>query len=81
MDILTVGNMCCMWQKVYVPTSRQLRRLESKTRSPIYVHFNETITGASTIRAFASQSRFIDFNHSQVDCNLVFFYASIAANR
>ncbi|PPR96188.1 hypothetical protein GOBAR_AA24486 [Gossypium barbadense] len=39
-------------------TSRELRRLDSVSRSPIYASFTETLDGSSTIRAFNSE---VDF--------------------
>ncbi|KAL9250967.1 ABC transporter C family member 13-like protein [Drosera capensis] len=36
----------------YRSTSRELRRLDSVSRSPIYASFTETLDGSSTIRAF-----------------------------
>ncbi|GAB2293670.1 ABC transporter C member 13, variant 2 [Dionaea muscipula] len=39
-------------QFYYRSTSRELRRLDSVSRSPIYASFTETLDGSSTIRAF-----------------------------
>ncbi len=35
-------------------------RLQSVTRSPIYAHFNESLVGVSTIRAFSQEEIFRD---------------------
>jgi ATP-binding cassette subfamily C (CFTR/MRP) protein 1 len=68
-------------QRFYIPSSRQLKRIESTTRSPIYNHFSETVTGAASIRAYRVQGRFIEENKHKVDKNLVFYFAGIASNR
>ncbi|ODM95243.1 Multidrug resistance-associated protein 1 [Orchesella cincta] len=68
-------------QRFYVSTSRQLRRLESVTRSPIYSHFEETLTGSSTIRAYSEQDRFILDSENKTDYNQIAYYPSIIANR
>lgn len=68
-------------QRFYVPTSRQLKRIESTTRSPIYTHFSETISGASSIRAYGEQDRFKDLSDNMVDHNLAYYFYSIASNR
>ncbi|KAI8979970.1 P-loop containing nucleoside triphosphate hydrolase protein [Pilobolus umbonatus] len=53
----------------YLETSRDLKRLNSVSRSPIYVQFNESMNGVSTIRAFGCQHRFIQDNHGKIDSN------------
>ncbi|XP_017922899.2 multidrug resistance-associated protein 1 isoform X1 [Manacus vitellinus] len=68
-------------QRFYVATSRQLKRLESVSRSPVYSHFNETLLGVSIIRAFEEQKRFIKQNDMKVDENQKAYYPSIVANR
>uniref|UniRef100_A0A8D2LRY7 Multidrug resistance-associated protein 1 n=1 Tax=Varanus komodoensis TaxID=61221 RepID=A0A8D2LRY7_VARKO len=68
-------------QRFYVATSRQLKRLESVTRSPVYSHFNETLLGVSVIRAFQEQKRFIRQSDLKVDENQKAYFPSIVANR
>ena len=62
-------------------TSRQLKRLESVTRSPIYSHFQESLLGASSIRAYRQQDRFMEESEKRVDDNQIAYYPNICANR
>ncbi|XP_074600432.1 multidrug resistance-associated protein 1-like [Brevipalpus obovatus] len=79
--LLPVGFIYIFIQRIYVATSRQLKRLESITRSPIYSHFGETLNGVNTIRAFEAQDRFFAESNRQVDFNQSCYYSSIMSNR
>ncbi|XP_046664343.1 multidrug resistance-associated protein 1-like [Homalodisca vitripennis] len=79
--IVPVGLLYYLVQKVYVATSRQLKRIESVSRSPIFSHFSETVSGASSIRAYRVESRFIKTSEDRVDANLVCYYPSLVSNR
>ena len=68
-------------QKFYVATSRQLKRLESVTRSPIYSHFSESISGQSVIRAYDEKKRFTVESEIKVDYNQAISYQTILSNR
>lgn len=46
-------------QFFYRSTSRELRRLDNVSRSPIYASFTETLDGSSTLRAFKSEDYFL----------------------
>nr|XP_046230695.1 multidrug resistance-associated protein 1-like isoform X2 [Scatophagus argus] len=68
-------------QSFYVASSCQLRRLEAVSRSPIYSHFNETVQGASVIRAFSEQRRFVLQADSRIDNNQKAYFPRFVATR
>lgn len=68
-------------QKHYLNTSRELQRLESISRSPIFSHFAETINGVKTIKAFGREQRFVRDNLDKIDRNMAAYYCNISANR
>ncbi|GAA5886210.1 hypothetical protein JCM16303_004461 [Sporobolomyces ruberrimus] len=66
---------------MYVKTSRDLRRLESVARSPIFSKFGETLQGIVTCRAFGSERRFLGELFESVDRMLSCAYANALSNR
>ncbi|PNI58383.1 ABCC3 isoform 9, partial [Pan troglodytes] len=68
-------------ERFYAATSRQLKRLESVSRSPIYSHFSETVTGASVIRAYNRSRDFEIISDTKVDANQRSCYPYIISNR
>ncbi|KAG8818826.1 hypothetical protein FRC18_012320 [Serendipita sp. 400] len=65
----------------YLATSRELKRLDSTTRAPIFTWFQETLSGLSTIRAFRHQNLFILNLEKRLDRNQMQYMASIDVNR
>lgn len=49
-------------QWLYRGSSREVKRLESVSKSPLFSDFAETLNGAHTIRAFDDQQRFVARN-------------------
>lgn len=60
-------------QKLFRCTSRQLQRLELASKAPIISHFNQTIDGITTIRAFHEQIMFRDKFFQLLDVNNLCF--------
>lgn len=79
--VLPLGYIYFSYQKYYLRTSRELKRLDSVTRSPIFAHFQESLGGVSTIRAYRQEERFSMENEWRMDANLRAYFPSISANR
>ncbi|KAG2035311.1 P-loop containing nucleoside triphosphate hydrolase protein [Suillus americanus] len=67
--------------KYYLATSRELKRLDAVSRSPIFAWFSESLAGLSTIRAYDQQSVFIANNARRIDRNQLCYLPSTAVNR
>ncbi|KAJ5947491.1 Metal resistance protein YCF1 [Penicillium verhagenii] len=79
--VIPLGYIYLSYQKYYLRTSRELKRLDSVTRSPIFAHFQESLGGISTIRAYRQENRFALENEWRMDANLRAYFPSISANR
>ncbi|XP_055636691.1 multidrug resistance-associated protein 1-like isoform X6 [Toxorhynchites rutilus septentrionalis] len=70
------------WLLVYhLDTSRQLRRLEASSRSPIILHYNESREGRTTIRAFRQEDRFRNEFMAILDRHQYYSYLYLVSSR
>jgi ABC-type multidrug transport system fused ATPase/permease subunit len=58
-------------QRIFQRTAIDIQRLEALSRAPIFSHLSETIEGASSIRAYGMQKKFVRANMNKVDTNLI----------
>lgn len=65
----------------YLRASRDLKRLESVQRSPLFQQFGETLGGMTTIRAYGDERRFIKDNLDKVNAQSRPFIYLWACNR
>jgi ABC-type multidrug transport system fused ATPase/permease subunit len=67
--------------KFYLRSSRDLKRIESVQRSPLFQQFGETLSGITTIRAYGDEKRFIRDNMLRINTHSRPFIYLWAANR
>ncbi|TIB16346.1 hypothetical protein E3P89_00354 [Wallemia ichthyophaga] len=67
--------------KLYLSTSREIKRLDAVSRSPVFSWFQESLGGLPTIRAFRQQSRFIASETLRMDRNLMASLPAMSINR
>lgn len=69
------------FQRLYTATARQLKRIDSVRRSPIYANFSETLNGVSSICAYRQQDRFIHKADELLDNSQKVWFAVFTSNR
>nr|XP_025624778.1 ABC transporter C family member 12 isoform X4 [Arachis hypogaea] len=65
----------------YQSTAREVKRLDSITRSPVYAHFGEALNGLASIRAYKAYDRMAHINGKFMDKNIRFTLVNISSNR
>ncbi|OLY85367.1 Metal resistance protein YCF1 [Smittium mucronatum] len=68
-------------QYIYLRVSRDLKRLDSVSKSPIYQHFQETLGGVPTIRSYGQTERFEAENLYRLNNSQLASYAYLGINR
>ncbi|XP_044316419.1 probable multidrug resistance-associated protein lethal(2)03659 [Drosophila rhopaloa] len=78
---LVVGIIFYQLRNLYLKTSRDIKRIEATTRSPVYSHLTTSLSGLSTIRAFGAQRVLeMEFDNFQ-DMHSSAFYVFISTSR
>lgn len=75
--------VCLYWLigAAYLALSRELKRIESVSRSPIFIAFGEALTGMVSIRSYGENARFTDQAVRVVDNNNKSFALLWQSNR
>ncbi|KAF9934457.1 hypothetical protein FBU30_001950 [Linnemannia zychae] len=68
-------------RSLYMKSSRQVKRIDSISRSPIYSHLSETLDGLTSIRAFGVSKRFMDEHIKTQEDNARAFFAYLGMAR
>lgn len=79
--ILPSCRIAHLLRRYYLATSRELKRMDAVTRSPIFAWFSESLAGLSTIRAFHQETIFVAANQKRIDHNQICYLPSISVNR
>ena len=72
LPLFLIGLLPIAWvyyvlQRYYAATARELKRLDSISRSPLYAFFAETLAGTESVRAYGRQGAFRRAAEAHVD--------------
>uniref|UniRef100_A0A3B3BJB3 Multidrug resistance-associated protein 4 n=1 Tax=Oryzias melastigma TaxID=30732 RepID=A0A3B3BJB3_ORYME len=65
----------------FLQTSRDIKRLESTTRSPVFSHLSSSLQGLSTIRAFRVQEKFLQMFDEYQDLHSEAWFLFLTTSR
>ncbi|KAF8595618.1 metal resistance protein YCF1 [Ceratobasidium sp. AG-I] len=81
LTLIPLGFVYRVIMLYYLATSRELKRLDAVSKSPIFAWFQESLGGLSTIRAFNQQEVFMTQNEAKLDRNQMVYLPAVSVNR
>jgi len=79
--VIPLGFIYFQYLQYFRAVSRETKRLDSISRSPVYAQFSETLGGLSTIRAYGEPDRFKKEFEGKVNINTQALYNNKSADR
>ncbi|CAH3108625.1 unnamed protein product [Pocillopora meandrina] len=79
--VVPISMLVVFLSNYYLKTARELKRLESISRSPVFAHFSETLIGLDTIRTRGRQTDFVDVLYRYQDVHNQAYVMVMASGR
>ncbi|XP_058800144.1 ATP-binding cassette sub-family C member 4-like isoform X2 [Phymastichus coffea] len=80
LPVFLIGLLFYHIRGIYLKTSKDIKRLEGITRSPVFTHLNATLDGITTIRAYKAESILKEEFDKLQDTNSSSWYLFIATS-
>lgn len=78
---LSLLAICLQIARLYIYGAREVKRLESSAKSPVFEQFGSALTGVGTIRAFDKSDVYINRMYAKIDDHSTSFWHLWAFNR
>ncbi|KAL7712469.1 Canalicular multispecific organic anion transporter [Entamoeba marina] len=72
--IVVVLVVFFLFNRYFIKSSIEMQRLEGITRSPMFIHFDQTLLGLSTIRLYSGEKTFLDSVLKKMKNNTLAYY-------
>lgn len=78
--LIPIGMSFFFLQQYYRRTSRELKRIDNISKSPLFILLTETLEGLPTIRAYQSEARLQATNYRRINDNFRAYMSSNGCN-
>jgi ATP-binding cassette subfamily C (CFTR/MRP) protein 1 len=82
--LLATGPILIMYiflQRFYSHSSREIKRIDNITKSPVSAHLAESLSGLPTVRAYGSSARFVAISEARINANTIAYLKYNLINR